>query len=125
MSLEFVIIPSNKIYEDNADDIEAMMRHNIKHSMVIEIDKNYDDSLNSRINKWKKKEYHVINVNEEYSETTYITIRFYDKSSKLERMTLLDFIDIVSSFEDEEEKHNTNNNSDDTNDEEEGGCTIM
>ena len=107
MSLEFVIIPSKKNHEDGADDIVAMMRHNIKHIMNIEFDKNYDDSLNSRINKWKRKDFHVITVDEEYAENSYIKVRFYDKGSKPEKMTLLDFIDIVSSFEDDDDKKET------------------
>ena len=123
MALEFVIIPSKKIYEDSADDVEDMMQNNIKHNMIIEFDKNYDDSLNSRIKKWKKKEYNVIIIDEEYPETNYLTIRFYDKGSKPEKMKLLNFIDIVSSFEDEEEVHDVNKNSDDVN--QQGGCIIM
>lgn len=122
MSLEFVVIPSNKIYEDNANDVIAMMRHNIKHNMVIETDKNYDDSLNSRINKWKRKEYDVIIIDEDYPETGYIKVRFCDKGSRPEKMTLLEFIDIVSSFEDEDETQNINEKSDDDN--QEGGCII-
>jgi len=117
MSLEFVVIPSNKIYEDNANDVIAMMRHNIKHNMVIETDKNYDDSLNSRINKWKRKEYDVIIIDEDYPETGYIKVRFCDKGSRPEKMTLLEFIDIVSSFEDEDNKLYDEN-------EEEDGCII-
>jgi hypothetical protein len=123
MSLEFVIIPSKKIYEDSADDVEDMMQNNIKHSMIIEVDKNYDDSLNSRINKWKKKEYHVIVIDEDYLESNYLTIRFYDKGSKPEKMKLLNFIDIVSSFEDDEETHDINKTTDESN--QEGGCIIM
>jgi hypothetical protein len=123
MALEFVIIPSKKIYEDSADDVKDMMQNNIKHSMIIEFDKNYDDSLNSRIKKCKKKEYNIIIIDEEYPETNYLTIRFYDKGSKPEKMKLLNFIDIVSSFEDEEEVHDINKNSEDVN--QEGGCIIM
>ena len=123
MALEFVIIPFKKICEDNIDDVENMMKNNIKHNMIIEFDKNYDDSLNSRIKKWKKKEYNIIIIDEDYPETNYLTIRFYDKGSKPEKIKLLNFIDIVSSFEDEEEVHDINKNSDDVN--QEGGCIIM
>ena len=122
MSLEFVIIPSKKTYEDNADDVEAMMRHNIKQSMVIDFDKSYDDSLNSRINKWRRKEYDIIIVDEEYSETNYIKVKFNDKGARMETMTLLDFIDLVSSFEDEDEDKKDEKSYDENQD---GGCIIM
>ena len=122
MSLEFVIIPSKKSYEDNADDVEAMMRHNIKHSMVIDFDKNYDDSLNSRINKWKRKEYDIIIVDEEYAQTNYIKVKFNDKGARMESMTLLDFIDLVSSFEDDDEDKKDEKSYDENQD---GGCTVM
>jgi hypothetical protein len=126
MVLEFVIVPYATKYEDYANDIEAMMRHNINAGIVVDFDKNYDESLSSRINKWKKKEYHIITVDEEYAENSYIKVRFYDKGSKTEKMTLLDFIDLVSSFEDDDE---TKNKSDikDKSDDDNGplNCIIM
>lgn len=133
MAFEFVIIPSKKNYEDNANDVEAMMRHNINHSMVIEFDKNYDNSLNSRINKWKRKEYDIIIVDEEYEETNCIKVKFNDNDMKTETMTLLDFIDLVISFEENDEKneHDEKHNDEKHNDEkhndenQDGGCTLM
>lgn len=121
MVLEFVIIPYSNSYQDGADDIAAMMKHNIKHSIVIDFDKDCNESLSSRMNKWKKKEYNIITVDEEYAENGYIKVRFYDKGSKTEKMTLLDFIDLVISFEDED------NNEDKKADDDDGlfNCVIM
>lgn len=104
MSLEFVIIPIKQNHEDYADDIVAMMRHNIKHIMHIQYDKFYDKSLSARLSKWKKDECDVITVDGEYAENNTIVVRFSDKGSNPEKMSLLEFIDIVSSFEDDENK---------------------
>ena len=100
MSLEFVIIPSSKIYEDYANNVEIIMRQNIKHNVVIDIDEDYDEELDSRINKWSKKEYHIIIVDEEYTKNNILSVIFYDKESTPEKMSILDFVDIISSFED-------------------------
>ncbi len=124
MVLEFVIIPYSNSCQDGAEDIAAMMQHNIKHSIVIDFDKDCDESLSSRINKWKKKEYNIITVDEEYAENSYIKVRFYDKGSKAEKMTLLDFIDLVVSFEDEDTNEDTNENKKTDNDES-SNCVIM
>lgn len=123
MSLDFVVIPSNSIYEENAHDVVAMMKHNIPHSMTIEFDTNYDKLLSTRISKWRKEEYDIIIVDGNYIEASYLTVQFYEKGSRLEKMSLMEFIDTVSSFEDEEEddvkKRNTSTDEDDAT------CVIM
>jgi hypothetical protein len=128
MSLEFVIIPSKQSYEDHADDVKAMMRHNIKQSMIIDFDKSYDDSLNSRINKWRRKEYDIIIVDEEYPDTNCIKVKFNDKGTRIETMTLLNFIDLVSSFENNEEQEQEEEEEEEEEQEEanqNGGCSFM
>lgn len=122
MALEFVIIPSKQLYEDYADDIVIMMRNNIKREMDIEIDRDYDKSLSSRINEWTDKEYDVINVDENYGETNTIVVRFSDKGSNPEKMELTEFVDLVSSFEDDDDKKET---ADDETADDETSCIIM
>lgn len=122
MALEFVVISSNKIYEENAHDVVAMMKHNIQHDMKIEFDDNYDKLLSTRIAKWKKEEYDIIVVDGNYVEAGYLTVQFCEKGSRLEKMSLMEFIDTVNSFEDEndtEEKKSNGSTDDDTN------CVIM
>lgn len=124
MSLDFVIIPSNLIYEENAHDVVAMMKHNITHNMNIEFDTNYDKLLSTRITKWRKEEYDIIIVDGNYVEASYLTVQFYDKGSKLEKMSLMEFIDTVSSFEDEIEGDNEKKRNDST-DDDDVNCAIM
>ena len=123
MSLDFAIIPSNKIYEENAEDIVTMMKNNIKHSMNIEFDNNYDKMLSTRIGKWKKEEYDIIIVDGNYLEAGYLTVQFSDTGSKPERMSLMEFIDTVVSFEDDDEEKQEKTANNDTDDE--SGCIIM
>lgn len=127
MSLEFAIIPSSKNYEDYANNVENIMRQNIKHNVVIDIDKDYNETLNSRINNWKKKEYHIINLDEEYTENNILSVIFYDDNSKSEKMSILDFVDIIASFEDVNVDEDVEDEDKDNNEEhkiENGGCII-
>ena len=113
MSLDFVVIPTNKLYEDSANDVVAMMKHNIPHKMNIEFDANYDKLLSTRIGKWKKEEYDIIIVDDNYLESGHLTVQFSDKGSRLEKMSLMEFIDTVASFEDEETEKKSNSSTDD------------
>ena len=124
MSLDFVVIPSNLIYEENAHDVVAMMKHNITHTMNIEFDTNYDKLLSTRIAKWRKEEYDIIIVDGNYIEASYLTVQFCDKGSKLEKMSLMEFIDTVSSFEDDCEGEPEKKRNDST-DDEDATCVIM
>jgi hypothetical protein len=133
MSLDFVVIPSNPIYEDNAQDVVAMMNHNIQHKMNIEFDTNYDKLLSTRIAKWRKEEYDIIIVDGNYVEASYLTVQFYEKGSRLEKMSLMEFIDTVSSFEEEgdgdeikkpDDENNTKKRNDST-DDDDTNCVIM
>jgi len=125
MSLEFVIIPMTKNFENVAFDIKNKLNNSVKLSVTIEIDTNYNNSLQNRITKWKKQEYDIITIDQDFIETNSIVIRFSDKGSKAKTMELEEFIELVSSFEedennnsgiDENKNNDTNNNTnDDTN----------
>ena len=128
MSLDFVVIPSNPIYEDNAHDVIAMMKHNISHTMNIEVDTNYEKLLSTRIAKWRKEEYDIIVVDGNYAEASYLTVQFCEKGSKLEKMSLMEFIDMVDSFEDDELKDNKDNKDkkrNESTDDDDTTCVIM
>jgi hypothetical protein len=129
MSLDFVVIPSNTIYEDNAQDVVAMMKHNIQHKMNIEFDTNYEKLLSTRIAKWRKEEYDIIIVDGNYVEASYLTVQFYEKGSRLEKMSLMEFIDTVSSFEEDDGKEvnqsKDENKRNDSTDDDDSNCVIM
>ena len=131
MSLEFVIIPISKRIEQNAYDIKSKLVNSSKLSVNVEIDLNYELSTNNKLMKWKKKDYNIIIVDEDFIETNTIVVRFSDKGSKPKLINLDDFIDLVSSFEDEDEdvdgaKEQTKpTNEDIIEDSNESNCFIM
>ena len=136
MSLEFVIVPLAETYESDAYDIMNLIKQDVSKEIEIEIDTNYNTSLNSRLGKYKKQDKDIITVNNDYLETKSIVIRFSGKGSKPTCMYLQDFIDLISSFEydnsdDEENKTETTKkvpetaNTDTNEEESSGGCYIM
>lgn len=127
MTLEFAIIPITYDFISVAYDIKTKLKENVSLEMIINIDTNYKQSFNSRINKWKKEDLDIITIDLDYNETNCITVRFSDKGSRTQLMDIDEFIELVSSFEDEN-KHTTENDSDTDNDnvtERESGCIIM
>jgi threonyl-tRNA synthetase len=118
MSLEFVIIPINKNLQDVALEIKDKLINSIKLSLIVEIDNSYSNSMQNRISRWKKLDYDIITVDQEYIETNVIVIRFSDKGTKPQPMELEEFIDLVSSFQEDNEptKNNSNNDNDTNND---------
>ena len=121
MSIEFAIIPITSIFTTTAYDIQTKLNENIKLQINIDIDTNYDIPFTSRINKWKKKEYNIITIEEDYHETNTIIVRFSDKETTNQIMDIDEFIDLVSSFENEEE----DNTSEHENYIQKSGCTII
>ena len=100
MSLEFVIIPTTNKYENAARDIKDALEDSVSQIGDVQIDCNYVSPLNSRVSKWKKNEYIIITVDNEYFLTNSITVRFADKKSHPSLMEVDDFISLVSSFND-------------------------
>jgi hypothetical protein len=127
MSLEFVIIPISKRIEQNAYDIKSKLVNSSKLSVNVEIDLNYELSTNNKLMKWKKKDYNIIIVDEDFIETNTIVVRFSDKGSKSKLINLDDFIELVSSFEDEaeDEEQTKQTNEAIIEDSNETNCLIM
>ena len=113
MSIEFVIIPVTQQFESDSYIIKSKIIDSLNINVNIEIDQNYSSSLSSRINKWKKDDYDIIVIEQDYIETKSIIVRFSDKGSKPQVMELEEFIELIASFEDEpQEEENQNEEPD-------------
>lgn len=113
MSVEFVIIPVTQQFESDSYIIKSKIIDSLNINVNIEIDQNYSSSLSSRINKWKKEDYDIIVIEQDYIETKSIIVRFSDKGSKPQVMELEEFIELIASFEDEpQEEENQNEEPD-------------
>ena len=136
MSLEFVIIPTTNKYENAARDVKDVLEDSINQIGDVTVDCNYLSPLNTRVSKWKKNEYIIITVDNEYFLTNSITVRFADKKSHPSLMEVDEFISLVSSFNDASKDTNNNDTNTDTNtntntntntddDTDNNGCIIM
>ena len=123
MSLEFVIIPLSPNFEQSAYDIKTKLISYSKLPVTVDFDLDYNLTPATKIMKWKKKDYDIITIDQDFLETNSVIVRFSDKGSKPKPMELDEFLDLVASFEhDDEIKHNDNTTSEDNNDD---GCSIM
>lgn len=131
MSLNFSIIPITLDYITDAYNIQQKLTERVKKINIV-IDTNYNTGLNTRINKWKKKEYNIITVDQDYAESKSVVVRFSDKGSRPQSMDVDEFIELVVSFKDDEEEEKEEekekekvNEKDVISVEEETSCSIM
>jgi threonyl-tRNA synthetase len=126
MSLEFVIIPVTKDYENLAYELSNKMKKSANTSLNIEFDTNYNLSLNTRTNKHKRDDKNIIIINDTYSEQERVVVSFSDKGSRSKTMNIEEFLELIASF-DYDEKEDENNDSiiKNANDENDGLCVIM
>jgi hypothetical protein len=124
MSLDFTIIPYNETFIREAHAVQNKLT-NITHLHInVIIDTNYHSSFSTRINKWKKQECDIITIDEAYTNSSIIVVRFYDNNSQAKAMHIDEFIDLVSSFEDDSDTDiQLNNDTNDTNNDAKG-CII-
>ena len=138
-TIEFAIIPMEPTFLSSAYEVQTKLQNNVKINMRITIDTNYESSIVSRINKWRKQEYDIITIDRNYDDSNSIVVRFSDKGSKAQVMNVDEFIEVVASFEDDDKEqkieakgkndgdNNENNNGDNDEDNDEdndGGCIL-
>jgi threonyl-tRNA synthetase len=123
MSLEFVIIPVSEQFEQAAYDIKSKLNSAVKLNVTVDFDFDYNVSTVNKITKWKKKDYDIIVINEDFLETNRVVVRFSDKGSKQKTMELNEFIDLVASFDHDDESEPSDVVT--VEDNSEGGCSIM
>lgn len=115
MSLEFVIIPFNSTFEETALTIKSNITDSIP-SIEVAFDSDYSKSYNNRLNKWKQADYNIIMVNQDYIEDNYMYVTI---DGKQERMTIDEFIELMSNFEQNDDNSDSSNKSG-----EEDNCVI-
>jgi len=120
MSLDFAIIPTTSKFFATANDIKSKLTNSVNCQLDIQIDTDTDIKTQSRIQKWKKKGYNIVLVDEDYDESNSIIVTFSEKGSRPHPMLVDEFIDIVSSYEsdsdnNDEKKNETKQTSDDDN----------
>ncbi len=98
MSLEFVIVPSSSEYENDSNELIEKLKNSITKTVDFEFDNNYQMKLNSRIGRHRKADKDIIVIDNNYKEKDLLTIWFSDKGSRMEKMTIDDFITLINEF---------------------------
>lgn len=128
MSLDFAIIPVTERFYSVATNIKTKLYNCVKLQLNVNIDVEYQLPVFSRINKWKKQDFDVITIDDNYNETGNIIVRFSDKKSRPEVMDIDEFIDLVASYDDDEnddKKQEQEQDKEKNVDDESWGCIIM
>lgn len=102
MSLELVLLPALQEYEKAAYEVEQKIKTATK-AISISVDTNYSTSISGKVLKYRKTDKDIIVVDRDYSERKKLSIRFSDKGSRPQIMSLDDLIDLLVSLEDEDE----------------------
>lgn len=123
MSLEFVMIPSSKEYENDANDLIEKLKNNITKSVEFEFDNNYQMKLNSRVGRHRKADKDIIMIDNNYTEKDILTIWFSDKGSKMQKMDVDEFTTLLNEFIDGD--NISDNDIVDNTDKTDDSCRIM
>ena len=117
MDLGFAVIPFERSNYASAKDFVNKLTNHIVTYIDIKIDDDFDTPFSVRMNKWRRDEYNVIIINDDYFESNSISIRYNDSFNKPENIGIDDFIELVSNFEYNNIDINnaTTNNNDDNN----------
>lgn len=118
MSLNFSIVPITSDYITDAYNIQTKLTERVKKINIV-IDTNYNNGLVTRINKWKKKEYDIITIDQDYAECKSVIVRFSDKGSRPQSMDAEEFIELVASFEEDEDEEEEEDKEEDKEEEKE------
>lgn len=136
MSLELVLLPALQEYEKAAYEIEQKIKTATK-AISISVDTNYSTSISGKVLKYRKTDKDIIVVDRDYSERKKLSIRFSDKGSRPQIMSLTDLIDLLVSLEDEDESDEPEEKDVDASEKREtsetkepeeskdGGCVVM
>ena len=100
MSLSFAIVPFLRSHNSYAYELQNKIKNNIISYVDVDVDTEYDAPLSLRITGWKRQEYNVITIDDDYINNNTIIVRCFDKGSKPEEYDVDDFIELIASFED-------------------------
>jgi hypothetical protein len=99
-TLKFVVIPTKNTYEEYSEEIVSKIKD--VNNCNAELDKNYNETLNTRVNKYKKNNKNVITIG--LSEVEHDTIMIHFNGARPKTMECEEFIALLESYEEEPEE---------------------
>ncbi len=109
-TLKFVVIPTKNTYEEYSEEIVLKIKD--INNCDAELDNNYNEILNIRVNKYKKNNKNVITIG--LSEVEHNTIMIHFNGSRPKTMEYNEFIELLESYDDDEEEENETDDSSST-----------
>ena len=90
-TLKFVVIPTKNTYEEYSEEIVLKIKD--INNCDAELDNNYNEILNIRVNKYKKNNKNVITIG--LSEVEHNTIMIHFNGSRPKTMEYNEFIELL------------------------------
>ena len=109
-TLKFIVIPTKNNYEEYSEEIISKIKD--VENCNAELDKNYNDTMNSRVNKYKKNNKNIITIG--LSEVEHNTIMIHFNGVRPKTMGLDEFIALLESYEEEDEEEEEDEDDDDS-----------
>ncbi len=114
-TLKFIVIPTKNTYEDYSEEIVSKIK-NIDNCSA-DLDRNYSDVLNSRVNKYKKNNKNIITIG--LSEVEHNTLMIHFNGIRPKTMELDEFIALLESYDNDEEEDDDDSSTSSSSSEEE------
>lgn len=99
-TLKFVVIPTKNAYEEYSEEIVSKIKD--INNCDAELDNNYNETSNMRVNKYKKNNKNVITIG--LSEVEHNTIMIHFNGSRPKTMEYNEFIELLESYDNEDEE---------------------
>ena len=106
-TLKFIVIPTKNTYEEYSEEIISKIKN--VNNCNADIDRNYGDVMNARINKYKKNNKNIITIG--LSEVEHNTIMIHFNGVRPKTMELDEFIALLESYDEEDDSSSSSSES--------------
>jgi len=110
MPVEFAIIPIDPECDEYAMQIKTKIEEVVSGNIIV--DNNYDTPLQKKLIRHKLNGYDIITLTKTNMSKNELTIRYFEKGSRPELLSVDDFIELIKSYYDEETKDNNEETKD-------------
>jgi hypothetical protein len=105
--LRFIVIPTKNNYEEYSEEIVSKIKD--VEDCTADLDKSYNETLNSRVNKYKKNNKNVITIG--LSEVEHNTIMIHFNGTRPKTMELDEFVELLESYDEEDSENDDSSSS--------------
>jgi hypothetical protein len=115
--LRFIVIPTKNNYEEYSEEIVSKIKD--VENCTADLDRNYNETLNSRVSKYKKNNKNVITIG--LSEVEHNTIMIHFNGTRPKTMELDEFVALLESYDEEDSENDDSSSSSSSSDDDDVG----